>query len=60
VPRMKSSMATGGMFGTYKEQRLQKLPKRVGVQTEAEMDKLHQNMEGKGGVLCLIFVSTFL
>ncbi len=60
VPRMKSSTATGGMCGTYKEQRLQKLAKRAGTQTEAGMDKLRQNMEGKRGVLCLIFVSTFL
>jgi hypothetical protein len=50
VPCMKSSTATGGMFGTYKEQRFQKLAKRVDAQTEAEMDKLQQNMEGKRGV----------
>ena len=46
-PREKSS-ATGGMFGTYEEQRLRNLAKRVGAQTEAEMDELRRNMEGKG------------
>ncbi len=60
VPHVKSSTATGGMFGTYEAQRLQKLAKRVGTQTEEEMEELQQNMEGKRGVLCLIFVSTFL
>ena len=39
VPCVKSSMGTRGMFGTYEQQRLQKLAKRIGVQTEVEMDK---------------------
>jgi hypothetical protein len=34
----KKSSTMGGMFGTYEEQRLQMLDKRVGMQTEAEMD----------------------
>ena len=50
VPRVKSS-TTGGMFGTYEEQRLRKLAKRVGAQTEAEMDELRRNMEGKGYIV---------
>ena len=36
----------GGMFGTYEEQRLQKLAKRVGAQTDEEMAELRRNMEG--------------
>jgi hypothetical protein len=40
VLRMESSTTIGSMFGTYKEQRLQKLAKRVGMQMEAEMDEL--------------------
>ncbi len=39
MPCVKSSMGTRGMFGTYEQQRLQKLAKRIGVQTEVEMDK---------------------
>jgi hypothetical protein len=36
----------GGMFGTYEEQRLQKLAKRVGAKTDEEMEELRRNMEG--------------
>lgn len=38
---------TGGMFGTMEEQRLRKLAKRVGAQTDEEMEELRRNMEGK-------------
>eukprot|EP00581_Thalassiosira_minuscula_P014661 CAMPEP_0183716264 /NCGR_PEP_ID=MMETSP0737-20130205/10241_1 /TAXON_ID=385413 /ORGANISM="Thalassiosira miniscula, Strain CCMP1093" /LENGTH=1592 /DNA_ID=CAMNT_0025945507 /DNA_START=165 /DNA_END=4943 /DNA_ORIENTATION=- len=36
---------TGGMFGTYEEQRLQKLASRVGVQSEEDMEEFRRNME---------------
>jgi len=39
--------ATGGMFGTYEEQRLQNLANKVGAQTEEEIEELRKNMEGK-------------
>ena len=42
---VKSSNTGGGMFGTYEEQRLRKLAKRVGAQTESELDELRRNME---------------
>ena len=38
---------TGGMFGTYEEQRLQKLANKVGAETEEEIEELKRNMEGK-------------
>jgi hypothetical protein len=40
VPHVISSTASGGMFGTYEEQSLQKLAKRICAQMEAEMDEL--------------------
>jgi len=41
------SSPTGGMFGTYEEQRLQNLASKVGAQTEEEIEELRKNMEGK-------------
>ena len=38
---------TGGMFGTYEEQRLQKLASKVGAQTDEEVEELKRNMEGE-------------
>eukprot|EP00571_Detonula_confervacea_P017501 CAMPEP_0172303882 /NCGR_PEP_ID=MMETSP1058-20130122/5395_1 /TAXON_ID=83371 /ORGANISM="Detonula confervacea, Strain CCMP 353" /LENGTH=1584 /DNA_ID=CAMNT_0013014919 /DNA_START=83 /DNA_END=4838 /DNA_ORIENTATION=+ len=40
-----SSTTAGGMFGTYEEQRLQKLATKVGASTEKEMEELRQNMK---------------
>ncbi|KAL7553287.1 hypothetical protein ACHAWF_016541 [Thalassiosira exigua] len=35
----------GGMFGTYEEQKLQRLANRVGASTNEEVEKLRKNME---------------
>ncbi|KAL9180019.1 hypothetical protein ACHAXT_007989 [Thalassiosira profunda] len=35
----------GGMFGTYEEQRIQKLASKVGAQTEEEVEELRRNVE---------------
>lgn len=35
----------GGMFGTYNQQKLQQLAKKIGVQSDEEMEDLERNME---------------
>lgn len=37
----------GGMFGTYNQQKMQQLAKKIGAQSDEEMEDLQRNMEGK-------------
>lgn len=41
----KSYSPTGGMFGTYEEQKFERLAGRVGAQSEEEKEELRRNME---------------